>query len=54
MINIAQSSHNNKVKKVLEWSPLPIQLKRQGHGVILRDPGEGYQEPTTFRVEVAK
>ena len=21
----------------------------QGHGVLLHDPGEGYQEPTTFR-----
>ena len=23
--------------------------QEQGHGVVLHDPGEGYQEPTTFR-----
>ena len=23
--------------------------REQGHGLVLHDPGEGYQQPTTFR-----
>ena len=37
--------------------PIPIQPKKlpggqqdQGHGVVLHDQGEGYQQPKTFRI----
>ena len=39
-------------------SPLPIKTKKrpggqreQGHGVVLHDKGEGYQQPKAFRSE---
>ena len=28
---------------------IPDGQQDQGHGVVLHDPGEGYQEPTTLR-----
>ena len=28
---------------------VPGGQQEQGHGIFLHDPGEGYQEPTTFR-----
>ena len=30
------------------------QVEEQGHGLVLHDPGEGYQQPTNFRNGISK